>query len=69
MIYVFKTSVNTQDQLKKLEPHINRLLPDEKWNFDLDDCDRILRIDSEENIAGRVIDLLNIHKFNCEELE
>lgn len=69
MIYVFKTSVNTQDQLKKLEPHINRILPDEKWNFDLDDCDKILRVDSKENIVLRITGLLNIHNFSCEELE
>ncbi|HEX4852272.1 MAG TPA: hypothetical protein VFV08_15760 [Puia sp.] len=69
MIYVFKTSVKTKTQVKKLKPDINNILPNEKWNFDLDDCDRILRIDSEENIALKIIDLLNIHKFYCEELE
>ena len=69
MIYVFKTSVETQDQLQKLKPHINRILPDEKWNFDLEDCDKILRIDSDENIVVRIVGLLSIHKFCCEELE
>jgi hypothetical protein len=69
MIYVFKTSVNTKRQVKKLEPHINKLLPAEKWNFDLSDCDRILRIDSEENIVLKITGLLNIHQFDCEELK
>jgi hypothetical protein len=69
MIYVFKTSVKTKTQVKKIKPHINKILPDEKWNFDLKDCDKILRIDSEENIVLKVIDLLNIHNFFCEELE
>jgi len=45
------------------------MLPNEKWNFDLEDCDKILRIDSEENIVLKITDLLNIHKFYCEELE
>jgi hypothetical protein len=69
MIYVFKTSVKSKNQVNKLKPHINKMLPNEKWNFDLEDCDRILRIDSTENIVLEITDLLNIHKFSCEELE
>lgn len=56
-------------QAKKLKPHIDKILPKAKWNFDLDDCDKILRIDSEENIILKITDLLNTHQFNCEELE
>jgi len=69
MIYVFKTSVKTKSQVKKLQPHINKVVPGEKWNFDLEDCDKILRIDTEENIVLKITGLLNIHKFYCEELE
>lgn len=69
MIYVFKTSVSTKDQVNTLKPYINKVLPNEKWNFDLEDCDRILRIDSEENIVPKIVGLLNIHEFYCEELE
>ena len=69
MIYVFKTSVKTKNQVKKLEPHINTILPNEKWNFDVEDCDKILRIDSEENIVLKIIDLLRNQKFYCEELD
>jgi len=69
MIYVFKTSVKTKVQAKKLKPHIDKMLPKAKWNFDLHDCDKILRIDSKENIVFKITGLLNIHQFNCEELE
>ena len=69
MIYIFKTSVKTKNQVKKLKPHIDKILPNEKWNFDLEDCDKILRIDSDENIVLKITDLLNIHKFYSEELE
>ena len=48
MIFVFKTSVKTTMQIKKLKPHIDKILPTAKWNFDLEDCDKILRVDSEE---------------------
>jgi hypothetical protein len=69
MIFVFKTSVKTKMQAKKLKPHIDKLLPKAKWNFDLEDCDNILRVDSEENTVLSVINLLRIHQFHCEELE
>jgi hypothetical protein len=67
MIYVFKTSVKNKKQIRQLSP--NNLLQQSKWNFDLEDCDKILRIDSEENIGLKITGLLSIHKFYCQELE
>jgi hypothetical protein len=69
MIFIFKTSIKTKMQLKKLKPHIDILLPNAKWNFDLKDSDKILRIDSEENVVLKIIDLLNLYDYSCEELE
>lgn len=66
---VFKTSVKNKMLAKKLKPHIDKVLPKGNWNFDLDDCDKILRIESEENIILKITGLLNKHKFHCEELE
>ncbi len=56
-------------QAKKLKPHIDKILPNAKWNFDLEDIDKILRIESRENIVLSIIDLLQIHNYSCEELE
>ena len=69
MIYVFKTSVTTQKAVKKLTAKLNSFIPNSKWNFDLEDCDKILRIDSKEVTAKQVIDFLNKYKFECLELE
>ena len=65
MIYVFKTSVKLKTQIKKLKPHIDHMLSNAKWNFDLDDCDKILRIDNEEDIVLEITDLLNFHSYCC----
>lgn len=51
MIFVFKTYVKTKIRIKKLKPHIVNMLPRAKWNFDLEDSDKILRINNNENIA------------------
>ena len=69
MIFIFKTSVKSKKQAKQLQLPIDTMLPNAKWNFDLTDCDKILRIDSEENVVLKIIDLLNVHNYRCEELE
>jgi hypothetical protein len=69
MIYVFKTSVKTKLQIRKLKPHIDKRLPKTEWNFDLQDIDNILRVESEENIVLIITDLLKTHHFSCEELD
>ena len=56
-------------QVKKLKPHIDKILSKAKWNFDLNDCDNVLRIDSEENIILPITTMLKNHNFECEELE
>ena len=69
MIFVFKTSVKTKMQAQQLKLPINTMLPNAKWNFDLSDCDKILRIENEENVVLKIIDLLHLHNYSCEELE
>ncbi|MEO6670662.1 MAG: hypothetical protein ABIN36_14360 [Ferruginibacter sp.] len=69
MIFVFKTSVKNRLQIKNLKQHIEKIIPDAKWNFDLEDREKILRIDSEENIVLAIRNLLNDHNLSCEELE
>ena len=69
MIFVFKTSVESKLQVQQLQPHIDTIVPNAAWNFDLQDCDKILRIESEENIVLTIIHLLKMNNFICEELE
>lgn len=69
MIYVFKTSVTNKKQVRQLSPMLNDLLQPAAWNFDLHDCDNILRVVSDENIASKITALLNNNQFHCEELE
>lgn len=66
MIYVFKTSVDTNSKLEFANALLSELIPNSVWNFDLEDCDNILRIDSEEEINE--ITLKN-DIFDCIELE
>ena len=68
-IYVFKTSVQTKKSLRRVSNFLDQLLPGVKWNFDLTDCDSILRIESKTNMASVVIEGLNGLGFDCQELQ
>jgi hypothetical protein len=68
MIFVFKTSVSTKALVKRIEPRLNDLMQGARWNFDLEDCDHILRIDSIEIVAASVKSMLEKLGFHCEEL-
>lgn len=66
MIYVFKTSVDTKSKLEFASSLLDELLPNALWNFDLEDCDNILRIDCDTEINEMV---LKNEIFDCVELE
>lgn len=67
-ILIFKTNVNCQEAVKQLEPLLNRHWAISKWNFDLEDCDRILRIEASKEISEEIIKLLHSKGFDCEDL-
>ncbi|RYY86438.1 MAG: hypothetical protein EOO15_14465 [Chitinophagaceae bacterium] len=69
MIHVFKTTVRSKVQVKRLKRHLDRLLPGARWNFDLQDCDRVLRIDGNAEHVPPVVELLRQEGFACAELE
>ena len=66
---VFKTSVETSHSVKQLKPLLDSMAGNNKWNFALDDCDKILRIVSATLPPQRVIHLLTDNGFVCAELE
>jgi len=68
MIYVFKTSVQTENEVRLLKPYLDTALTELDWNFDLEDCDRILRADTPWEYPERIVEILNQKGFECEEL-
>ncbi|MBS1741534.1 MAG: hypothetical protein JST81_00750 [Bacteroidetes bacterium] len=68
MIYVFKTSVQTKTQADKLIAQLNKIQSVLRSNFDLEDSDRILRIDSIENLSATITALLQRQHLFCEEI-
>ncbi|MES2429121.1 MAG: hypothetical protein V4560_19220 [Bacteroidota bacterium] len=69
MILVFKTTVDSITKIDIVKPHLDRIAAIHQWNFDLWDCDKILRIDGPAEISSTIINTLNTHGFHCIELE
>jgi hypothetical protein len=69
MAEVFKTNVKKTSQAKKLVDELQQFFPGGKINFDLQDRDKVLRIDGYRHIAAAVIEALTSKGFFCEELE
>jgi len=68
-VEVFKTNVADPERAKLIVDQIESNFTNCKVNFDLDDCDRILRVVSEGKIqSDLLIDLLNNVGCQAEEL-
>jgi hypothetical protein len=69
MIYVFKTSVTTKKMAKQLKPHLDKICINGNWNFDLDDCDRILRLVVTQKQKDKTVSLLKSMNIHCVQLQ
>ncbi len=68
MVEIFKTNVDEPAAPKLLDLLLQRM-PLHKITFDLEDCDRILRVEGTNVLADRIIDLLRAHGYQCLVLE
>ena len=68
-VLVFKTSVTQQEQVSKVKALLTSIPDVTKWNFDLEDCDRILRVITDRVSPRHVENVLQTAGFTCLELE
>ena len=69
MVEVFKTNVQKKTQSKMLLCILSETFPSFKINFDLSDCDKVLRVEGENMEALRIMMLVKQYGFNCEVLD
>jgi hypothetical protein len=65
MVEVFKTNVQEQDQAGQLLVLLSQQFPLSKINFDLDDCDKILRIEAEVIAQEEIMNLIHMNGYQC----
>lgn len=68
-ILVFKTNISRKKDLGIIEPVLSSHDPIIKWNVDMHDIDKILRVESTCNDTVEIIKMVNNAGYDCEELE
>ena len=68
MIEIFKTNVENALQAATLLCLLRRYLPSAEINFDLEDCDSILRVKDEKFCSSNIVKILADNGFECEVL-
>lgn len=68
-VEVFKTNVQNSRQAQPILTHLQARFPDYEINFDLEDCDRILRVAGEGVDTAIIMALMSAFGHRCEVLE
>lgn len=69
MIEVFKTNVEQPGLAQEIIQQLNSLFPEYRVNFDLQDCDKILRIEGKEISCNVIREILTRQGIICEVLK
>jgi hypothetical protein len=69
MVEVFKTNVQKETDTNYIIAVIKRQFPAYKINFDLEDCDKILRVEGVDLQWKNIIDYVNCLGYSCVKLE
>lgn len=71
LVEVFKTNLNDQQSATEIVKVLKRLFPNYKINFDLEDCDKILRVKAEIGYveADKVMNVIRSFNHDIEILQ
>lgn len=69
IVSVFKTNVEGEQEANQLLGILKKQDRIARVNFDLQDCDRILRVESKADITSKVIEVVSQGGFTCEVLD
>lgn len=69
MVAVFKTNVEKRAQSKMLLYVLSEAFPSFTINFDLSDCDKVLRVEGDNMDVLGIMVLVKENGFTCEPLD
>ncbi|HEU4471799.1 MAG TPA: hypothetical protein VFR58_11980 [Flavisolibacter sp.] len=69
MVEVFKTNVSSQGDAHLVVAWLKEHFPDTRINFDLQDCDRILRVEGKELSPLQIMMRMQERGYCCTVLE
>ena len=69
MVEVYKTNVRHKRQAKRLLNVLSRQFPMFSINFDLEDCDKILRVEGKNIPQEKIAHMVTENGYQCSVLE
>lgn len=63
IVQVFKTNVTDVKASQLLVKQLLNVIPESRVSFDLEDCDRVLRIKAKAIMSQNVIEILNANGY------
>lgn len=69
MVEVFKTNIKKANQSKILVKKPQAHYPQSSVNFDLEDCDNVLRVEGDDICPHKIIELVITDGYECEVLQ
>jgi cell fate (sporulation/competence/biofilm development) regulator YmcA (YheA/YmcA/DUF963 family) len=68
-ILVFKTNLESSRHIKKIGPSLNLHPHIREWNVDLHDCDKVLRVVTDDIGAAEIEKIIFNAGYFCQELK
>ena len=68
MVEVFKTNVMHREGAEQLVSILRSQLSFSKISFDLEDCDKILRVEGKQICVETIIEILSMQGLECQVL-
>jgi len=69
LVEVFKTNIQNSRQASAILKKLGRLFPKCRINFDLTDCDKILRVEGKISSPEKIIEVVQHDGYHCEVLQ
>ena len=69
LVEIFKTNIQKKEEAVLILEKLNRCFPGCVINFDLEDCDKVLRIEGHQFSPGEIIEILSENNYQCEILK
>lgn len=68
-LLIYRTDIKTKKKVKTIEHLFENRSTISDWSIDLEDVDKVLRIEATENMNElELINSINTHGFSCEDL-
>ena len=68
-ILIFKTNINQKIDVDRIKPLLNQHNNIRSWNVDIEDVDKVLRVEAKADISADIENLIKKAGYQCGGLE